>query len=370
MSASGLRVRQAREVLGLSQTDLAKDVGVSQPSLANYERDLTPVPQQVLEQLIDRTGFPAPFFNKDAPPPVAAETLLFREHSRLRARDRNRARITAELAYELLVSIGVGRRLPALQLPDQSFATPDEAAGAVRACLGIDSDRPVDHACRALERGGVRVLQIPQTVDDGARLQAFSGWGGLELQEPIITLYRTSAGDRLRWSLAHELGHIVLHRRMPKEEDAEFQANKFASSFLLPRRAFLESLQGNITLTSLADLKRYWRVSMQAMIMRAASLGAIDERRKRSLFVQLSRRGWRTREPIAVPPEKPRLLRQLVEIQYGDPPNVRRLSADVGLPVGWLTAILLEQDAGASPARTGEATVIELPTRRNTNEHS
>lgn len=365
MTSVGLRVRQAREFKGLSQTQLAKELGVSQPTVGNYERDIHEIPVEALEAISRTTGFPRTFFELGDPPPVASETVRFREHSRLRARDRDHARITIELGYELLTRVGVNVRLPALRLPDRSFASMEEAASSTREALGIPPGRPVDHACRAIERGGVRVFQVPATAE-GSRLQAFSGWAGEELSDAFITLYRTEAGDRLRWSLAHELGHLILHRRMPEEDQAEAEAHAFAAAFLMPADAIKRDLGTHVTLSALADLKRHWRVSMQALIMRASALGLIDDRRKRSLFVQLSRRGWRTKEPITIPPERPRLLRQVVEAKYGDPPNMAALSRDVGLPIDLLTALLLEQHPPSRPSDPGRtADLIDLEAHRS-----
>jgi Zn-dependent peptidase ImmA (M78 family)/transcriptional regulator with XRE-family HTH domain len=365
MTAAGLRVRQAREFKGLSQTQLAKELGVSQPTVANYERDIHETPVNALELISRITGFPPTFFRLGDPPPVATETVRFREHSRLRARDRDYARITIELGYELLIRISSNVRLPALRLPDRTFHSAEEAATSAREALGIPLDRPVDHACRAIERGGVRIFQVPATAE-GSRLQAFSGWAGEELSDAFITLYRTEAGDRLRWSVAHEMGHLILHRRMPEEEKAESEANAFAAAFLMPADAIKRDFGSHVTLSTLADLKRHWRVSMQALIMRAGTLGLLDERRKRSLFVQLSRRGWRTKEPISIPPERPRLLRQIVEARYGDPPDVVSLSRDVGLPIDLLTALLLEQQPSIGMSQPGStAELIDLNSRRS-----
>lgn len=366
MTSIGLRVRQAREFKGLSQTQLAKELGVSQPTVGNYERDIHEVPAEAVDAISRVTGFPRTFFDLGDPPPVASETVRFREHSRLRARDRDHARITIELAYELLTTLSSNVRLPILRLPDRSFTSIEQAATAAREALGVPLDRPVDHACRAIERGGVRVFQVPDTAE-GSRLQAFSGWAGEELSDAFITLYRSQAGDRLRWSLAHELGHLILHRRMPEEEKAETEANAFAAAFLMPADAVKRDLGTHVTLSALADLKRHWRVSMQSLIMRASTLGLIDERRKRSLFVQLSRRGWRTKEPISIPPERPRLLRQVVEAKYGDPPDLVALSREVGLPIDLLTTLLLEQQppSGASQPTGGTADLIDLASRRS-----
>jgi hypothetical protein len=100
-----------------------------------------------------------------------------------------------------------------------------------------------------------------------------------------------------------------------------------------------------LTLTDVARLKPRWGVSMQAVVMAAERAGVIDERQKRQLFQQISRRGWRKAEPAtAIALERPRGLVRMTELLYGTPPDVRRVASDAGLPVRLVRA-LLDQDA-------------------------
>jgi Zn-dependent peptidase ImmA (M78 family) len=157
----------------------------------------------------------------------------------------------------------------------------------------------------------------------------------------------TTAGDRHRFSVAHELGHLVLHH-VPEgaPHTLERQADAFAEAFLLPEAAMLAELVLPITLTTLADLKTRWGVSLQALIRRAHTLGVLTPSQYRSLSAQLGARGWRTQEPITVPVERPRALRQLAELLYGRPIAYPSLADAMGLDPAFVRALLEAHAAG------------------------
>ena len=121
--------------------------------------------------------------------------------------------------------------------------------------------------------------------------------------------------DRSRWTLAHELGHAVMHMDSIKDPKlAEDQANLFAAEFLTPAHEIRHMLDG-LTFPKLAGLKRKWKVSMQALIMRAFDLGSISARQRATMFKSLTAAGYRTREPETLDPpmEHPTVLSKLAQ---------------------------------------------------------
>jgi Zn-dependent peptidase ImmA (M78 family) len=128
---------------------------------------------------------------------------------------------------------------------------------------------------------------------------------------------------RSRYDVAHELGHLLLHRNLDRatlEKKAEFnevekQAHRFAAAFLLPAESFARELY-SIAPDSFRALKLKWAVSIQMMTMRAEDLDLISTEQKTRLFMHYSRRGWRTQEPLddQLPVEQPRLIRKAVEL--------------------------------------------------------
>jgi Zn-dependent peptidase ImmA (M78 family) len=225
-------------------------------------------------------------------------------------------------------------------MPDLALPDPARAAAITRSALGLDPEAPVAELVWTLERGGVLVLSLPVA---GGRHDAYSFWGGPMLDVPVIVLFRDVPGDRLRFSVAHELGHLVLHRA--PTPNAEREAFDFASNFLVPSEAIEREFPLPLTLTDVARLKPRWGVAMQAVVMAAGRAGAINERQKRQLFQQIARRGWRKREPLseAVPLEWPTGLTRMVELLYGEPINPRQVASDSGIP-GRLVSALLDRD--------------------------
>jgi len=143
-----------------------------------------------------------------------------------------------------------------------------------------------------------------------------SAIGGLAL----IGYFPGEHGDRDRFTLAHELGHIILHSFRPEAARAEDEANRFAGALLLPRDQMLRDLSDDMPLEAFARFKATWGASIQAIIMRARQLGVITEAHKRSLFTQMSQYGWRASEPVKVGREEPRLLGTLLVRRFGDRP--------------------------------------------------
>jgi Zn-dependent peptidase ImmA (M78 family) len=114
----------------------------------------------------------------------------------------------------------------------------------------------------------------------------------------------------MRWTLMHEVGHIVMHR-FPTE-NMEREADQFAAEFLMPASQIKPQLH-SITLAKLASLKPYWRVAMSALLRRATDLGTITPRAKQYLWMQMGMHGYRNHEPVEIPPEEPTLLKELLD---------------------------------------------------------
>jgi Zn-dependent peptidase ImmA (M78 family) len=99
---------------------------------------------------------------------------------------------------------------------------------------------------------------------------------------PIILVNRRVPGDRLRFSLAHALGHLVMHHGIPPYPLMEKEANQFAGAFLMPERDIRHDLKP-VTIERMLGLKPLWKVSIGAMIMRARELNLITDKREKSL---------------------------------------------------------------------------------------
>jgi Zn-dependent peptidase ImmA (M78 family) len=338
------RLRQARELRGLTQTALARQVGVHPSAIAQLETGRIQPSPAVLDALNRATGFPPAFFTRPSGPALPQGSLRFRARAAMTARQRRQAWAYAEILYELMRSMAAQTDYPAPRLP-RLAGDPMAAAAVTRQALGLASDQPIGPLIRTLERHGVWVLAIPVPLP---RRDACSAWAGGDGATPVIVVAATAAGDRRRFNVAHELGHLVLHHIPEGAPHAlERQADAFAEAFLLPEAAMREVLVPPITLTTLADLKARWGVSLQALVRRAHTLDLITPSQYRSLSAQLGTRGWRTQEPIAVPMERPRTLRQLAELLCGRPIDYPLLAHESGLMPGFVEDLLAAHAAGA-----------------------
>jgi Zn-dependent peptidase ImmA (M78 family) len=162
---------------------------------------------------------------------------------------------------------------------------------------------------------------------------------------------------------AHELGHLVLHGGKSRFEVDDTEADDFAAEFLMPETVMRKEIKSPVTISSLAALKPRWRVSIQALIVRAKELGLVTDRQYRYLFEQISAMGWRKAEPVPIVVEQPRALRQMAEMKFGDPIDYASFAAEVAQPEAVLREIIADY---APKATTGSipSNVVRLPRKR------
>ncbi|MFO8060764.1 MAG: ImmA/IrrE family metallo-endopeptidase [Bacillota bacterium] len=166
---------------------------------------------------------------------------------------------------------------------------------------------PLGDLVGRLEDNCIKIVEV-QGVDG---FDGFSCWANGE--QPVIAFNRNMPGDRQRFSVSHELGHLVL--QVEEQSLVEMVANRFAAALLVPREAALSELgsrRENLSFEELMLLKQEYGVSIQSWIRRAHDLNIISTDTYSALFRRLSSMGWRTCEPNGIPAEKPRRLRLLV----------------------------------------------------------
>lgn len=195
-------------------------------------------------------------------------------------------------------------RLRPIEVND--FDTPADAAETVREEWNVAAG-PIDNLVAVLEDAGTLVVVRDLGTTE---LDAVSQWP--PGRAPLVLLNSTTPGDRSRFSLAHELGHLIMHHEPGEARTQEAQADRFAAEFLMPHEEILSDLKPGIDIARLMDLKARWGVSMAALIRRAVDLGVITEWQYRTLIVELSALGYRTNEPIAIRRETPRHIAQAV----------------------------------------------------------
>lgn len=340
---SGKRVRQARELRRLTQSELARLIGKSQAAITHIERGFKEPSADLIAAIAQHTHFPVVFFTTDPPVSFPVEVLLFRARAAMTRRDALGAARYAEIIFEMGMNLAPYVTQIPLQL-ERSAKSPVEAAREARRWLGLSADDPIQHLVNAMERAGISVFPIPIEQDD---IDAFSTWID---NRPVVALCMgRNSGDRKRWSAAHELGHLVLHFDKAIRSAEHKQADVFAGELLLPEKSMRREISSPVTLTSLATLKPRWGTSIQALIYRSHELGIITDRQYRYLFEQVSIRGWRAQEPknLDIAVEKPRALRKIVEVSpFAN--NPVRLAAELRLSVDNVKELLASYDERAS----------------------
>lgn len=379
--ANGDRIRQAREIAGLTQTELAERAGVDQSTVARWERDLLTVSEDQLQRIAWATSFPIGFFRRAPGPEFPFGSLMNRARKSLSSDDRDRLRQVGRLTYELAQVLAERFAPIAVHIPDASQDDPRRAAQLTRNAFGLSPDTPLTSIINRLERNGVFVFAVPDEIDEH---DAYSLWADSDPRKPVIIVSAGKPGDRLRWNVAHELGHLVMHRNIQgTEADREDQADLFASELLAPSEAMRVELQPPLTLTRFAELKAKWGLSIQALINCAWQLGIISDRQRKYFYVQLSTMGWRKQEPVAIPLERPRLLRKMSEAAFGVPLDYSKIAQLVGAPVRLVQEVLeqhstREQLRGVTAktaehkplpeAPGGELVEFRLPKRTGTSD--
>ncbi|MEV7621871.1 XRE family transcriptional regulator [Actinoplanes sp. NPDC089786] len=333
-AAPGERLKTLRDILGLTQIQLAEVSGVSQPWISDVETSTRDAAADKLAQIAEATGTPLTFFSV-RPSSVPLDSLRFRKNSAARKSTTRRVHAIYGESYRVTEDLIELENYPTPSLP---FATGDDPlkdeaveqfASEAREALRLAPDKPIPHLTRALERAGIAVAPMVLPDADGEEHTAVghfgvSYWAG-KGATALIGYFPGYQGDRDRFTLAHELGHVVLHTFRPRLPlpQAEAEANRFATALLIPLSRAEAELSDSLSLTDYARLKSTWGVSMQAIIMRGSALGAVGETRKKSLFVQLSAKGWRKIEPVTVGHEEPKLVWTLLSRRFGDRPYMR-----------------------------------------------
>lgn len=369
------RLTEARLALGLNQTELATKVAVSRQAISSFEQgDKAPDPS-TMRIIADTLGQPISYFTSEEPASFGGFSTNFFRKTGADTKKRNaacamHARWFAQTAY----AFDDLANFPQVDLPSfepERMATSrydndeiENIAEKVREHFGLGLG-PISNVVRLLETKGVIICRLEMT---GEKVEAFSFWNG---KRPFVFLASDKgSGARARFDAAHELGHLVLHRWIGAEEieekgrlkEIETEADRFASAFLLPRKSFPNEVYSP-RLMAFVDLKRRWKVSIQAMVYRCKDLGLFDEQQVTNLYKQISFKRWRSVEPLdgetGLPLEQPLLLGKVAELVI----NSGALARDELLARLRLAPRIVEQLSGL-PAGTlqGEAEIEINPT--------
>jgi Zn-dependent peptidase ImmA (M78 family)/DNA-binding XRE family transcriptional regulator len=324
----GRRLTQARESLGLTQSSLARAIGMSSAAISRWERGEQFPETDALAQLSEKLSTPSSWFLKPVKE-YGTQPYFFRSQAAATKLARSIAKSRIEYLHEISLKIQEFVDLPEVNIPcvesTDHRALRDEDIELISRDLrrhwkfGLG---PISDILLAMENAGVVVArdEIGYSNMDG-----LSKWFE-EDSRPYVLLAKDKDNPmRQRFDTSHELGHLVLHRYLGDIEfnsrysEIERQANVFASSFLMPAESFSNDVTSPSLDTFLA-LKPKWKVSAAAMISRSKQLGIISEDFATRLWKNYSARGWRKGEPgdDQIVAEQPRLLGRAMNLLIED----------------------------------------------------
>lgn len=301
----------ARDARGLTQSELSKITEISQGNLSKIEKGIVEPTDQMIEVLANGLNYPVSFFDEEV-------NILPVNHMFHRKRKTIGKKVLANIDSNLAIkSLHVSKLLSSLKITDDiprldidDYGAPKIIAKKLRLFWKLPSG-PIKNLTGLLESKGAIIVDV--NISD-----KLDGMAVPNVEDiPIIYLNQNKPIDRRRFTLSHELGHIVMHTNyIPKvNDDVENEADEFASEFLIPSDEFKKMCIGKyITIEELGFLKKYWRVSMASILRKLNDLNLIPGSRYRSLNVEISRLGYKKHEPdFGIPNEESRLLKFMID---------------------------------------------------------
>lgn len=343
----GARVRQARLLRRMTATSVVQATGWSNARQSKIEKSPTTwLSSDDVDRLAELFRFPARFFSSEPQSRVVAGELLFRAPKSMTVGEQDFLATFACLAGDFLADLDGASKLPPVKIPSVVDEGPRRtsiaaAASQLRAVMGLEPDEPLDDLMYEAERLGAPVIvrrrapgewesefaASPGRARDEKHL-GYSSWVGRHRDRPLVVLRETESWERTRFTVAHELGHLVLHSRAYCSVNSveEQHANRFATELLAPAAVIARELPRVMSLLNLKPLKDKWGISLGSLIMHMRDSGLINVDRAKMLTTQLHSRlnpetghtwgmtepGWKDREV-----ERPRLVRKWTERRYG-----------------------------------------------------
>ncbi|GAB6035858.1 XRE family transcriptional regulator [Fundidesulfovibrio butyratiphilus] len=303
------RLVEARMARGLSQTGLASITGLHRQSISNYESGRQSPREDNLIVIANKLGFPRGYFYK---PTRQRDThaIHFRSLARASQADRDQATCRLHWIQDLIDYLDEFFDPQVVNLPDYGRGRSPKSisdkeietiATNVRRDFGL-KDGPISNMTWLLQNNGILVFRMSGPELETEDLDGFSTWMDNGKNPVIVLSGRRTTLCRDRMNLAHELGHLILHKNhFPENRDEhkimERQVFLFAGCLLLPSTTYFKSISYP-SLDAFLAVKQVWKVSVKAQIERCYRANLIGEDRRRLMYMQYNRRGWSTLEPL------------------------------------------------------------------------
>lgn len=309
---NGSSLKTIREFYGLNQSQLAKKLGLSQPMVSKIEKDEKNLDEEYFSVFIDY--FNENFFRNHVE--VANQKLFYRKLSSINKKTLNMFEARVNLIHNTInsgldiVDIESEKKIPQID-PELFDLNMEYIATEVRLRLGIGRG-PILDIVKKLEDFGV-IIHFFNYDFISEENRKFDGVSFYVEGTPVILINNKIPNSRKVFTIAHELGHLVMHSDniINISRDIEKEANNFAAAFLAPEKDIKSSLR-RLNLSKLEELKTEWNMSLSALVYRAYTLGTITEQTLRFWMMKLA--PFRKKEPNEFGLSNPKLLNQVFEL--------------------------------------------------------
>jgi putative transcription regulator len=289
------RIQLARKRRSYTKASLAEELGVSPRAITDYEESGAPLSRA--GDLAHALDFPKDFFlDSNEISSVESGAIHFRATRTLKAKDRAKAESIIQIASLVEGWINEKFYLPEIDIDPSEYhgLSPREVSKKLRTAWEIPLHTPMPDMIKICEAKGIRVFTLPEFAK---KIDAFSVWYN---ETPFIFLSRLKTPERVRFDIAHELGHLLMHidtdlTSTNKKEESE--ANEFASNLLIPFPEIESYIPKSIDLNIILKAKKAYGVSAAAMEYALWANGFISDWNHRSMCVDMSKMGYRSGEP-------------------------------------------------------------------------
>ncbi len=321
MKINGDMLILAREFREITQKDLAEKTRVSQSKIAKIEGGISgDVSDDLGNRISGSLKFPMEFFTQEEfLLSYGSSAYFYRKRATMAANERRRIHSIVNLLriavryFVKLVDIEPSRTLPQLDIEEYGQSA-SKVAQAIRVAWSLP-DGPIRDLTTLMESAGVLIIpcDFSTRLFDATSLR-------LSDMPPMVFINSNLPGDRWRYTLAHELAHLVMHT-IP-HDNMESEADEFAAEFLTPEAEIRPqlSLVRTWQIRELAKLKLFWRVSFQMLVMRARHLGVLSKEQSKRTFIALAPE--RMIESVPIEKEQPKSFWRIVsairdELNFG-----------------------------------------------------
>lgn len=314
---AGANLRLARTFSGHTLEELAEQVGKSKQFIHKLETNIDKPTELLAVQLANCLDVFPEFFYGTKADPVSEDQFHFRKLRTTKVVVKQKAIAKGEIFKRIVDFCDSRLDLPKYGFIERSVSSLEDieaAAEALRHHFGLGSG-PIQNMTRVAENAGTFVTTFKNVSGE---VDALS----IAAARPIIVRNEDDRfACRLRFDIAHEIGHFVMHDGIQTgDRVTESEANRFGGAFLLPRSVFAKefpvSSSGRISWKSLSEVKLRWRASKSAMLMRARQLGLIDDYQLRGGIITLknNREARKEVEDDSIEIERPVLLDKSIRL--------------------------------------------------------